>query len=93
MTDVVNLVWLIPACAARLIKETMKTKQPDFHEMNIQELIVNGEVLFSVMYLILQVRGIGCVFGYYIQFDLQRETDHWLQTSANSMTRKEFSGS
>ena len=45
----VSLVWLIPACAARLIKEAMKTKQPNFHEMNIQELIVNGEVLFPVM--------------------------------------------
>ena len=45
----VSLVWLIPACAARLIKETMQTKQPNFHEMNIQELIVNGEVLFSVI--------------------------------------------
>ena len=45
----VSLVWLIPACAAQLIKEAMKTKQPDFHKMNIQELIVNGEILFSVM--------------------------------------------
>ena len=45
----VSLVWLIPACAARLIKEAMKTKQPNFKKMNIQELIVNGEVLFSVM--------------------------------------------
>ena len=45
----VSLVWLIPACAARLIKEAMKTKQPDFKKMNIQELIVNGEVLFSVI--------------------------------------------
>ena len=45
----VSLVWLIPACAARLIKEDMKTKQPNFKKMNIQELIVNGEVLFSVM--------------------------------------------
>ena len=42
----VSLVWLIPACAARLIKEAMKT---NFHKMNVQELIVNGEVLFSVM--------------------------------------------
>ena len=45
----VSLVWLIPACAARLIKEAMKMKQPNFHKMNIQELIVNGEILFSVM--------------------------------------------
>ena len=45
----VSLVWLIPACAARLIKEAMKTKQPNFKKMNIQELIVNGEVLFSVI--------------------------------------------
>ena len=45
----VSLVWLIPASAAQLIKEAMKTKQPDFKTMNIQQLIVNGEVLFSVM--------------------------------------------
>ena len=45
----VSLVWLIPTSAARLIKEAMKTKQPDFKKMNIQELIVNGEVLFSVI--------------------------------------------
>ena len=45
----VSLVWLIPASAAHLIKEAMKTKQPNFKKMNIQELIVNGEVLFSVM--------------------------------------------
>ena len=45
----VSLVWLIPASAAQLIKEAMKTKQPNFKKMNIQELIVNGEVLFSVM--------------------------------------------
>ena len=45
----VSLLWLIPASAAQLIKEAMKTKQPDFKKMNIQELIVNGEVLFSVM--------------------------------------------
>ena len=44
----VSLVWLIPASAAQLIKEAMKTKQPDFKKMNIQELIVNGEVLFPV---------------------------------------------
>ena len=44
----VSLVWLIPANAAQLIKEAMKTKQPDFEKMNIQELIVNGEVLFPV---------------------------------------------
>ena len=45
----VSLVWLIPACAARLIKEAMKIKQPNLHKMNVQELIVNGEILFSVM--------------------------------------------
>ena len=45
----VRLVWLIPASAARLIKEAMKMKQPNFHKTNIQELIVNGEILFSVM--------------------------------------------
>ena len=45
----VSLVWLIPASAAQLIKEAMKTKQPNFKKMNIQELIVNGEVLYSVM--------------------------------------------
>ena len=45
----VSRVWLIPACAARLIKEAMKTKQPDFKKMNIQELILNGEVFFSVI--------------------------------------------
>ena len=45
----VSLVWLIPASAAQLIKEAMKTKQPNFKKMNIEELIVNGEVLYSVM--------------------------------------------
>ena len=45
----VSLVWLIPASAAQLIKEAMKTKQPNFKKMNIQELIVNGEVLYSVL--------------------------------------------
>ena len=45
----VSLVWLIPASAAQLIKEAMKTKQPNFKKMNIQELIVNGELLYSVM--------------------------------------------
>ena len=52
-----SLVWLIPACAARLIKEAMKTKQPNFKKMNIQELIVNGEVLFQVMGFIFRVDG------------------------------------
>ena len=45
----VSLVWLIPACAAQVIKKAMKTKQPNFQKMNVQELIVNGEVLYSVM--------------------------------------------
>ena len=45
----VNPVWLIPASAAQLIKEAMKIKQPNFKKMNIQELIVNGEVLYSVV--------------------------------------------
>ena len=53
----INLVWLIPASAAQLIKEAMRTKQPNFHKMNIQQLIVNGEVLFSVMVIMVKFVG------------------------------------
>ena len=45
----VTLVWLIPACAAQLIKDAMKTKTPNFKKMKIRELIVNGDVLFQVL--------------------------------------------
>ena len=47
----VSLVWLIPTCATQLIKEAMKTKKPNFRKMKIQELIVNGEILFPVLVL------------------------------------------
>jgi len=47
----VILVWLIPSCAAQLIKDTMKIKTPNFKEMKICELIVNGDVLFQVLAL------------------------------------------
>ena len=49
----VSLVWLIPTCAAQLIKEAMKTKKPNFTKMKIQELIVNGEILFPVLLVLL----------------------------------------
>ena len=47
----VILMWLIPSCAAQLIKDAMKTKTPNFKRMKIRELIVNGDVLFQVLAL------------------------------------------